>query len=46
MNPDEVLSILQAGNERYLNGTTHKHDFHADSESLERYLSYRGIRVV
>ena len=34
MNPDEVLDILHAGNERYLNGKTHKHDFHADRAEL------------
>ncbi len=34
MSPDEVLDILQAGNERYLNGKTHKHDFHADRAEL------------
>lgn len=34
MNPDEVLDILRAGNERYLNGKTHKHDFHADRAEL------------
>ena len=34
MNPDEVLEILRAGNERYLNGKTHKHDFHADRAEL------------
>ena len=34
MNPDEVLNILRAGNERYLNGKTHKHDFHADRAEL------------
>ena len=32
MNPDEVLQTLRAGNERYLNGKTHKHDFHADRD--------------
>jgi len=34
MNPDEVLETLRAGNERYLNGKTHKHDFHADRAEL------------
>jgi carbonic anhydrase len=34
MNPDEVLDLLRAGNERYLTGTTHKHDFHADRAEL------------
>ena len=34
MNSDEVLDILRAGNERYLNGKTHKHDFHADRAEL------------
>lgn len=36
MNPDEALDILAAGNERYLNGNTQKHDFHADREELTR----------
>ncbi|HAK37832.1 MAG TPA: carbonic anhydrase [Nitrospina sp.] len=34
MNPDEVLETLRAGNERYLSGKTHKHDFHADRAEL------------
>ncbi len=34
MNPGEVLDILVAGNERYLNGNTHKHDFHAERAEL------------
>ncbi len=36
MNPDEVLDLLRAGNERYLNGKTHKHDFHADRAELAK----------
>ena len=32
--PDKALSDLLAGNERYLNGNTHKHDFHADRAEL------------
>jgi carbonic anhydrase len=44
MNPDEVLDHLQAGNERYLNGTTHKHDFHADRAELA--LSQHPIAAV
>ena len=34
MNPDEVIETLHAGNERYLSGKTHKHDFHADRAEL------------
>ena len=44
MSPDEVLNILQAGNERYLNGNTHKHDFH--SERAELALSQSPIAAV
>ncbi len=44
MNPDEVLDILAAGNERYLNGNTHKHDFHA--ERAELALSQHPIAAV
>lgn len=44
MNPDEVLDLLRAGNERYLNGTTHKHDFHADRAELA--LSQNPIAAV
>lgn len=44
MNPDEVLDILRAGNERYLNGKTHKHDFHADRAELA--LSQHPIAAV
>lgn len=44
MNPDEVLDILRAGNERYLNGKTHKHDFHADRDELA--LSQHPIAAV
>jgi len=44
MNPDEVLDILRAGNERYLNGNTHKHDFHADRAELA--LSQHPIAAV
>ena len=44
MNPDEVLNILRAGNERYLNGKTHKHDFHADRAELA--LSQHPIAAV
>lgn len=44
MNPDEVLDILRAGNERYLNGNTHKHDFHADRSELA--LSQHPIAAV
>ncbi len=36
MNPEEVLDILRTGNERYLNGNTHKHDFHADRAELTK----------
>lgn len=34
VSPDSVLDILHDGNERYLNGKTHKHDFHADRAEL------------
>lgn len=34
MNPDEALEVLRMGNERYLSGKTHKHDFHADRAEL------------
>lgn len=34
VSPDLALDILHAGNERYLNGKTHKHDFHADRAEL------------
>jgi len=44
MNPDEVLDILRAGNERYLNGKTRKHDFHADRAELA--LSQHPIAAV
>lgn len=44
MNPDEVLDILRAGNERYLNGKTYKHDFHADRAELA--LSQHSIAAV
>ena len=44
MNPDEVLDLLRAGNERYLNGKTHKHDFHADRAELAQ--SQHPIAVV
>jgi carbonic anhydrase len=44
MNPDEVLEVLRMGNERYLNGKTHKHDFHADRAELA--LSQHPIAAV
>ncbi len=34
VSPDTVLEILHAGNKRYLNGNTHKHDFHEDRAEL------------
>lgn len=48
MNPDKVLDILRAGNERYLNGSTHKHDFHAERSQhpIAAVLSCSDSRVV
>ena len=44
ISPDAVLDILHAGNERYLSGKTHKHDFHADRAELA--LSQHPIAAV
>ena len=44
MSPGEVLETLREGNERYLNGNTHKHDFHA--ERAELALSQHPIAAV
>ena len=44
MCPDEILDILHVGNERYLNGNNHKHDFHAERADLS--LSQKPIAAV
>lgn len=52
MNPNEALDILREGNERYLNGNTHKHDFQASRIKLNKQrpiaavLSCSDSRVV
>lgn len=44
VSPDAALGLLLAGNDRYLNGKTYKHDFHADRAELA--LSQHPIAAV